>query len=621
MADEADVKGLQETIGHAADLLGVVLPAASFVEAIAGWMSSGHDAGDPIMAALRDVNASLNRLQDLTLSEWASARADNLAVLRASATTALQTANAFLQSGADASNPVGAARIVQAQSDSLKAIEAFVGDLDDGFWLRPDSIGAISQDGDPTSFQTGWMPYIDARPRVHGFNRVWDYRWALPVAVYAIAARLAVLKATGVEGPAFRKEAKRYNRLIAKVFHIMEGGIKSYDELSEEDINRIPVFGVPMAVADIFGGYYFGGLFDPFFRSFGRAPAPPPGLVVPGSDTATILRNQTTVTQFWRSEIARIIGLPGLLQLAGTLENLMQPPPAVPQGHLKILYGGNGVAADGDALPNVGVFFGVTQEGDLHWYQYFGEGEGDVSGGTGWHENSGNRIGNGWQNFLHLLGAGDGVIIGVDQNGDLRWYQYLGNGEEDVSGGAGWHENSGNQIGNGWQNFVHLFVTPATATSALVIYGVRPNGDLLWYSYAGNGEEDGFGGSGWLENSGNPIGNGWQSFIHLHGSGNVIFGILPNGDLRWHSYLGAGESDVSGSSNWHPNSGSQIGNGWQNFELYFGGFSDTNGPGHVIYLVTESRDLLWYRYEGRGDADLSGRDWNANSSNAIGNGF
>ncbi len=41
-------------------------------------------------------------------------------------------------------------------------------------------------------------------------------------------------------------------------------------------------------------------------------------------------------------------------------------------------------------------------------------------------------------------------IYGVEQNGDLRWYNYHGNGEDDVSGNIGWHQNSRNFIGNGW---------------------------------------------------------------------------------------------------------------------------------------------------------------------------
>ena len=51
---------------------------------------------------------------------------------------------------------------------------------------------------------------------------------------------------------------------------------------------------------------------------------------------------------------------------------------------------------------------------------------------------------------------------------------------------------------------------------------VAQNGDVLWYSYSGNGEHDPSGALGWHPNSGNPIGNGWQNFRHIHGSSNVF---------------------------------------------------------------------------------------------------
>jgi hypothetical protein len=237
-----------------------------------------------------------------------------------------------------------------------------------------------------------------------------------------------------------------------------------------------------------------------------------------------------------------------------------------------IFYGGNGTTPVDSGLPRVGVIHGVRENGDLLWYRYDGHGESDRSGTMGWHSNSGNPIGNGWQNFRHILGCGDGVILGVHQNGDLLWYKYDGNGESDRSGSQGWHPNSGNPIGNGWQGFRHVFVTPQegrTSSSRLTVYGVAQNGDLLWYSYHGNGESDRSGSVGWHSNSGNPIGNGWQNFRAVFGGvndsggfGHVVYAVAQNGDLLWYRYDGHGERDPSGSLGWRPNSGNAIGNGW-----------------------------------------------------------
>jgi hypothetical protein len=73
--------------------------------------------------------------------------------------------------------------------------------------------------------------------------------------------------------------------------------------------------------------------------------------------------------------------------------------------------------------------------------------------------NSGNTIGNGWQNFK-ILTAASGVLLGVEPNGDLRWYSYQGNGTHDPSGNTGWHPNSRNIIGRGWTRFTRIVGGP-----------------------------------------------------------------------------------------------------------------------------------------------------------------
>jgi len=160
----------------------------------------------------------------------------------------------------------------------------------------------------------------------------------------------------------------------------------------------------------------------------------------------------------------------------------------------------------------MGVIYVVRPNGDLAWYKYQGNGESDRSGATGWDPNSGNPIGNGWQGNPNVFGGGDGVVYVVRPNGDLAWYKYQGNGESDRSGATGWDPNSGNPIGNGWQGNPNVF-----GGGDGVIYVVRPNGDLAWYKYQGNGESDRSGATGWDPNSGNPIGNGWRGNPNVFG--------------------------------------------------------------------------------------------------------
>jgi Tachylectin len=291
--------------------------------------------------------------------------------------------------------------------------------------------------------------------------------------------------------------------------------------------------------------------------------------------------------------------------------------------HLRLFHGGNGTTPVDSGLPMTGIFYGVTSEGNLEWNRYNGNGQqiGDAPSLQSWDANTGNLIGRGWSHMPHILGCGDGVILAVHPNGNLHWYCYLGNGESDVTGALGWHPNSGNVIGNGWQSFRHIFVKPRAgrSTSQMALFAVAQNGDLLWYSYQGQGEHDPSGATGWHPNSGNPIGNGWQSFKHIHGSSNVVFAVAQNGDLLWYAYNGRGERDASGATGWHANSGNPIGNGWQGFQHLFGGVTDQGGFAHILFGVQPNGDLLWYRYTGQGERDVSGAlGWDPRSGRKVG---
>jgi hypothetical protein len=294
--------------------------------------------------------------------------------------------------------------------------------------------------------------------------------------------------------------------------------------------------------------------------------------------------------------------------------------------HKRLFHGGCGTTPVDSGLPLTGIFYGVTSEANLEWNRYNGQGQqiSDPAALQAWDPHTGNLIGRGWGSMLQILGCGDGVILAVNPNGNLHWYQYDGNGESDVTGGTGWHVNSGNVIGNGWQGFQRIFVQARAGreTSQMALYGVAQNGNLLWYSYHGEGQNDPSGGTGWHPNSGNPIGNGWQNFRHIHGSSNVFFAVAQNGDLLWYSYSGGGKADVSGGTGWHPNSGNPIGNGWQGMQHIFGGITDVGGFAHIIMAVDASGDLRWYRYTGQGERDVSGgRGWDPRSGRIIGKGW
>lgn len=298
---------------------------------------------------------------------------------------------------------------------------------------------------------------------------------------------------------------------------------------------------------------------------------------------------------------------------------------------LKLFYTGNGTVPVDSGLPHVGRIFGIDEQGDLRYYRYLGNGESNPTGAhnaengaPSWDRKTSNAIGNGWQGFRHVLGCGNGVTMAVQQNGDLLWYRYDGDGTADRSGALGWDPGSSAIIGNGFHSFVHLFVKPAegkTTRPLAQLFGVEPNGDLRWYGYSGNGEPDPSGVKGWHPNSGNVIGNGWADFLYIVGTGDV-FAVKPDGALLWYRYNGDGTADHSGATGWDPNSGSQVGRGWQNMRIVTGGTTDVGGRGTVLFAVDQDARLLWYRYDGNGDADPTGSlGWNPRSGTQIGRGF
>jgi hypothetical protein len=300
-----------------------------------------------------------------------------------------------------------------------------------------------------------------------------------------------------------------------------------------------------------------------------------------------------------------------------------------------IFYTGNGTAPAGVARPHVGRFFTIDDDGALRYWRYDGLGEQDPTGTNGFvGNNSGNQIGRGFEQFLHVVGGGNGIVLAVAPNGDLTWFRYTGAGEHDPSGTNGFVENNpGNVIGNGFHSFRHVFVSPregqATATT---IFAVAENGDLRWFRYDGHGEHDptgvrGFGGP----NQGNQIGRGFLGFRQIVGVGDGGFlAVRENGDLLWFRYTGNGEQDPSGTQGFaENNSGNQIGRGFQTVRHLFGGVTDRPGleeqpaPARVFFFVDENGDLRFLRYGGAGEQDPTGSMGfdGPNQGNQIGRGF
>nr|WP_261566783.1 tachylectin-related carbohydrate-binding protein [Frankia gtarii] len=217
-------------------------------------------------------------------------------------------------------------------------------------------------------------------------------------------------------------------------------------------------------------------------------------------------------------------------------------------------------------------------------------------------------------------------MYGVKPQGPLLWYQYRGAGQSDspATSVANWAPNSGNMIGRGWDGFLHL-----VARGDGVLLGVRPDGNLLYYRYDGDGTSDpNATGLHWAPESANIIGVGWENFRFLcakpyegrtstHPNNSVIYAVDHDGHLHWYRYVGDGESDPGATGlHWDPNSGNIIGQGWSQGFRYMAAVSE------IILMVKDNGDLLWYRYSGKGETDPSGGSgWDPKSSNIIGRGW
>ena len=148
-----------------------------------------------------------------------------------------------------------------------------------------------------------------------------------------------------------------------------------------------------------------------------------------------------------------------------------------------------------------------------------------------------------------VFSGGDGILYGIKPNGDLLWYRHF-----DPGGGSNsWSANSGTKIGTGWSDFSSVL-----GNGDGVIYAIQPNGDLLWYRHL----DPWVGSNSWAFATGVKIGSGWNTFSAVvAGSNGILYGIRPNGDLLWYRHL----DPLGGSNSWAANSGAKIGSGWNIF--------------------------------------------------------
>jgi hypothetical protein len=182
--------------------------------------------------------------------------------------------------------------------------------------------------------------------------------------------------------------------------------------------------------------------------------------------------------------------------------------------------------------------------------------------------------------------------------GQLLWYKNgLANG---IPQPEDWADTVLIEQG-GWQRFKFVF-----GGHNGVIYAVTTDGNLLWHRLL-SPQSPTF--SGFAPNSGKVIGSGgWNGFKHVFGGHNgFIYAVTTEGHLRVYKY---NTPDEYTGGNWvNPTGNTIASSGWNGFKDVFGGH---NG---VIYTVTNSGNICWYRFTTPGQATLA-----PNSGQPIGTG-
>lgn len=171
-------------------------------------------------------------------------------------------------------------------------------------------------------------------------------------------------------------------------------------------------------------------------------------------------------------------------------------------------------------------------------------------------------------------------IYAVAQNGELSWYKQTPTDDPNVLGQWIGPET----VGIGWDIFTSILPAGGCA-----FYGVMPDGELRWHRH--NGFNDGS--PDW--SGPKTVGSGWNGFKAIvPGSDGVLYAIQPDGTLLWYRDL----AFLDGGADWR--GPLQVGTSWQTFKTVF---SVTGG---ILYAVADDGRLLWYRHKGFEDGSP---DW------------
>ena len=255
-----------ESLKHLGEGLETVVLIGDIAEmaiGLAKFMGAFAPQKDSALVMLEQIDSRLDAIDDAVLATWAASRDDQLALLRGKAATALSAAQKYLELNRP-QDTFWQSRMALADRDSEEAVKVYTeSGIDGGFWKRPFSLQAMGIS--PNAVHLSWLQFHPERDQILASSRlkhVWDYRFALPALVYAVIARIAVLRAVRPQslqhGEAGCREIEGYARFLREVVARIQGGIWNLNALAADEGSRFAFLWhgrAPVAAAQMHSGY------------------------------------------------------------------------------------------------------------------------------------------------------------------------------------------------------------------------------------------------------------------------------------------------------------------------------------------------------------------------------
>lgn len=171
------------------------------------------------------------------------------------------------------------------------------------------------------------------------------------------------------------------------------------------------------------------------------------------------------------------------------------------------------------------------------------------------------------------------ILYGIKGDGTLMWHRHV------IAPGTrrphSW--NPPKRVGDGWlAGFAGTY--PAGQNG---IYALADNGELKWYWHTGILD----GSYRWRNDTGSLVGTGWNSYTKIIPMDKgVIYGILPDGTLRWQKHLNY-MTGLGGTTAAAWSEGKIVHSGFDKYKTVFGG-----GNG-ILYAVGQDNVLYWFRHK------------------------